>query len=101
VAGLVAREIEKAGIPTVAVSNSLEVTKRVAPPRAVAVRFPFGHATGEPGNRLQQRRVLLEALKLLAEADGPEIRPLPRLKWHRTDYAGLPPVDLPGVRAIR
>ena len=77
------------------------MTRRVRPPRAVAVRFPFGHATGEPGNRLQQRRVLLESLKLLAEARGPEIRFLSDLKWGRTDYAALPPVELPGGNAVR
>lgn len=100
-AGLVAREIEAVGIPTVAVSISAEVTGRVKPPRAVVVRFPFGHALGEPGVPLQQRRVLLEALKLLAEASEPEIRALRSLKWRRTDYAALPAVSLPGGKALR
>ncbi len=69
--------------------------------RAVSVRFPFGHAVGEPGNRIQQRRVLLEALKPLAEAKGPEVRFLSHLKWRRTDYAMLPLVELPGGTAVR
>ena len=100
-AGLVARTLEKAGISTTAISNSLEVTQRIRLPRAVSVRFPFGHAVGEPGNRMQQRRVLLEALKILAEAKEPEVRFLSHLKWRRTDYATLPPVELPGGTAVR
>lgn len=95
-AGLVARVLEKNGIPTVVISNSLEMTRRVRPPRAVSVRFPFGHALGEPGNRVQQRRILLEALKLLVEAREPEILLLSHLRWRRTDYNALPPVVLPG-----
>jgi len=93
-AGLVARSIESLGIPTITISNSLEVTQRVQPPRAVALRFPFGHALGEKNKPEQHRRVLLEALKLLSEATGPELRPLTHLKWRRTDYAALPPIDL-------
>jgi hypothetical protein len=93
--------LEKAGIPTVAISNSVEVTSRIRPPRAVSVRFPFGHAVGEPGNRLQQRRVLLEAMKLLSEAKAPEIRPLSHLKWRRTHYPSIPPVELSGGAIVR
>lgn len=77
------------------ISNSLEVTNGVKPPRAVAVRFPFGHATGEAGNVAQQRRVVLEALALLARATEPTIEMLSLLKWRRTDYAALPPLELP------
>lgn len=99
--GLVARAIEGAGLPTVAISISLGVTRRVRPPRAVFVRFPLGHALGEPGHRLQQRRVLLEALRLLAESESPEIRTLPELRWRRTDYTELAPVELPGGRLVR
>ncbi|MDF1562721.1 MAG: hypothetical protein P1V51_06740 [Deltaproteobacteria bacterium] len=84
-----------------AVSNSLEVTKGVQPPRAVAVRFPFGHATGEVGNVAQQRRVLLEALALLARADEPTVEMLAHLKWRRTKYDELGPVVMPDGRELR
>ncbi len=77
------------------ISNSFEVTKGVKPPRAVAVRFPIGHAPGEPGNGAQQRRVVLEALAILARASEPTIEMLSQLKWRRTDYAALPPLELP------
>lgn len=50
---------------------------------------------------MQQRRVLLEALKILGEAEGPEVRFLSDLKWRRTDYAMLPPVELPGGTSAR
>lgn len=83
------------------ISISLEITQRVKPPRALALRFPFGHALGEPGNRAQQRRVLLETLRLLTSARQPEIRSLPELRWRRTDYSALPPVELPGGTRLR
>nr|WP_145020196.1 hypothetical protein [Geobacter argillaceus] len=47
--GLVARAIEAAGIPTVALSIVREVTEKSPPPRALFLRFPFGRALGEPG----------------------------------------------------
>jgi hypothetical protein len=94
VTGLVARTIEAAGIPTVVISISREVTERVKPPRAIVLRFPFGHATGEPGHIAQQRRIVLEALHLLESANGPAIVSLDHLRWRRTDYASLPPVQL-------
>ncbi len=67
------------------------------PPRVAFVRFPFGHATGEKGRADQQRRVVLEALKLLVEAEAPELRKLSHLKWRRTDYAALEPVTIGDV----
>ena len=83
-----------------AISNSLEVTKGVQPPRAVAVRFPFGHATGEVGNVAQQRRVVLEALALLARAEAPTVEMLSHLKWRRTDYSALDPLVMPDGRVL-
>lgn len=42
-------------------------------------------------NRLKQRGVLLETLKLLAEADGPEIRLLSHLQMAADRLHGAPP----------
>jgi len=55
--GLVQREIEKAGIPTIGISIVREYTEKVQPPRTVHVKWPFGHPLGEPGNIKQQRAV--------------------------------------------
>lgn len=90
--GLVQRVIETAGIPTVSVSLEREVTARVAPPRAVFLKWPLGHPLGEPGHVLQHRRVLWECFADLRrrprEARG-EIRE-PGLRWKRETYE---PVD--------
>jgi len=40
-------------------------------PRAVAVEFPYGHPLGLPGHREMQTRVIQDALRVLAEAKGP------------------------------
>jgi D-proline reductase (dithiol) PrdB len=85
--GLIQREIEKAGIPTIGVSIVREFTEKVQPPRTVFLRWPFGHPLGEPGNKKQQRAVLLEAFKALDNIATPgEIVELP-FRWRRHDYS--------------
>ena len=84
--GLVQREIEKAGIPTVGVSIVREYTEKVQPPRTVYVKWPFGHPLGDPGNVRQQRAVILEAFRVLYESAAPgEIVDWP-FRWRRHDY---------------
>jgi D-proline reductase (dithiol) PrdB len=86
---VVAREVEAAGIATVSLSSSLEVTEKAAPPRALFLRFPFGHALGEPGNRNQQLAVLYRAFSLLFEAETPATIRDAGLQWKQERY--LPP----------
>jgi D-proline reductase (dithiol) PrdB len=64
-AGIVQSIIEKTRIPTVSISLLLEVTKRVEPPRVLAVDRPLGYPLGEPNNPNLQRGILLAALRLL------------------------------------
>ncbi len=89
--GLVQRVIEAAGVPTVSISQVRGVTERLRPPRALFLRWPFGHALGEPGNVPQQRRVLWEMLQDLRErpreARG-EVREL-GLRWRGEEYAAM------------
>lgn len=90
--GLLARTIEAAGIPTVSISLVREVTARVRPPRALYLKWPFGHPLGEPGNVPQQRRVLWECFRDLRERPRErrgEVTDL-ALGWRRETYA---PVD--------
>ncbi len=65
-AGLLQSIIEKAGIATVSISLLLDVTKRVEPPRVLAVDRPLGFPLGEPHNPDLQKRILLAALDLLS-----------------------------------
>ena len=85
--GLAAREIEAAGVATVSLSIVREVTEKTPPPRALYLRFPFGHALGEPGKRDQQFAVLYMAFRLLFEADRPGIIRESGLRWRRETYA--------------
>ncbi|MCC6160064.1 MAG: hypothetical protein IT350_18580 [Deltaproteobacteria bacterium] len=68
------------------ISLSRAITEKVKPPRAVCVRWPFGHPLGEPENASQQRRVIQDAFDLLARADAPAIVDLP-YRWRRETYA--------------
>ena len=63
--GLIQRAVEMVGIPTIGVTLQKEITRRVKPPRALFVRYPFGHPMGEAFAVRQQRAVLLAALEAL------------------------------------
>ena len=85
--GLAARAIEGQGVPTVCLSIVREITEKTPPPRALYLRFPFGHALGERGNRAQHHRVLSRAFRLLFEAEGPGTIRDGGLRWRRETYA--------------
>lgn len=84
--GLVQREIEAQGIPTIGISIVRKFTEKVKPPRTVFLRWPYGHPLGEPFHVAQQRAVLAETFKALYEIKTPgEIVDLP-FKWRRHKY---------------
>jgi D-proline reductase (dithiol) PrdB len=86
--GLIQREIERAGIPTIGLSIVRDYSVKVKPPRTVFLRWPFGHPLGEPFNALQQRVVLAEAFRALCSVSRPgEIVDLP-YRWRRERYEG-------------
>lgn len=81
---VVARELEARGFPTVAVSLLPELSEIVGAPRTLTVRFPFGAPCGNPGNGELHRSVLLEALTLLMDAQGPGEIHASRYAWRRS-----------------
>ena len=84
--GLIQREIEKAGIPTISISILRKLTEEVRPPRAIFLKWPFGHPLGEPGNVAQQMTVLRDAFKAIKEIKEPgTIIDLP-YRWKREKY---------------
>jgi D-proline reductase (dithiol) PrdB len=86
--GLVQREVERAGIPTVGISIVRGYTEKVKPPRSIFLRWPFGHPLGEPFNPEQQRAVLLKAFHALYAIERPgDIIDVP-FRWRRRDYEG-------------
>lgn len=84
--GLIARTIEAAGIPTVSLIGLREIAEKVRPPRALHLRWPFGHPLGEPGNRAQQRCVAHAALRRLYDAREPGTIHDPGWLWRRHSY---------------
>lgn len=66
---LVAAELERQGISTVALILLREVAEEVRPPRSLAVPFPHGYPLDRPGDPERQHAVIEAALRLL---EGPE-----------------------------
>jgi len=76
--GLIQREIEAAGIPSVGVSVCPDITDHLQVPRAVALRFPMGSPFGASMDTSMQLRILRDALSLIESTKIPgEIVQLP------------------------
>ena len=79
--GLIAREIEAAGVPTLSMTSAWDITRAVAPPRSVYVHHPLGHQTGAPGDLAGQRAIVDAALRAgLAMREPGEMVELP-FRW--------------------
>jgi hypothetical protein len=65
--GLVAAELERRGIATVAIQLLRKVAERVRPPRALFVPFRHGYPLDAPGEPQRQRVVLEAALRMLED----------------------------------
>jgi hypothetical protein len=78
--GLVAAEMERQGIATVAIQLLRHVAERVRPPRALCVPFRHGYPLDAPGDPPRQIAVIEAALRLL---EDPDARP-PVLADHRS-----------------
>jgi D-proline reductase (dithiol) PrdB len=63
--------IEDAGITTISISLSEEITGKVRPPRALWPGFPLGHPLGYPDQIDCQLHVLRIMLNLLEELESP------------------------------
>ncbi len=69
--GLVARQVEAAGIPTLCMTSALDITRAVNPPRAAFLDFPLGHTTGAPNDPQMQRAIMADALSSFASMTAP------------------------------
>jgi hypothetical protein len=69
--GLVARELESRGIPTVSLSALRKPTLLVRPPRALFTRNANGQIVGAPHDHAGQLSVLRQALRVLIDASEP------------------------------
>ncbi len=79
--GLIAREIEAAGVATLSMTSAWDITRAVAPPRSAYVHHPLGHQTGAPGDSAGQRAIVHAALRAgVAMREPGEIVELP-FRW--------------------
>jgi len=69
---LVAAELERRGIATVAIQLLREVAEKVRPPRALMVPFRHGNPLGLPDDPAGQHAVIEAALRLL---EAPDLAP--------------------------
>lgn len=67
--GLVAAELERQGISTVAIQLLRHVAEKVRPPRALAVPFRHGYPLGRPDDAGHQQAVISAALRMLEESN--------------------------------
>ncbi len=87
--GLLAREIEKAGVTTVGLALVREVAEAARAPRLLFLHWPFGHALGEPGKPEQQRTVLHDMLSMARRATRPGLIVDLPYRWRRETYSPI------------
>lgn len=61
--GLIAREVESAGIPTLCLTSAIDITRAVNPPRAAFLDYPLGHTAGKPRDAANQKAIMIDALE--------------------------------------
>jgi D-proline reductase (dithiol) PrdB len=74
--GIVARELEKIGIPTVMISVDRALTDQIRPPRTAYYAGEFGSVAGKPNWKQFQTRILDESLRWIESFDQPGSRRL-------------------------
>lgn len=87
--GLLAREIEACGVTTVALSLVRELSVQIKAPRMLSLHWPFGHALGEPHNRLQQETVLHDAFTMARLAPHAGLAVDLPYQWKRQVYSPI------------
>ena len=97
-----AHMLEERGLPTTVLALVLPQVENTRPPRALMVPFMLGRPLGEPNDSDFQRRVLLQALRLLERTDGPVIlEHFPDDNPSHADRSGWEPsVKVPAPRAF-
>jgi hypothetical protein len=110
--GLIAREIEATGIPTLCMTSAWSITAAANPPRSAFLDFPLGHTAGRPDEPEEQVSIMRDALALFGSIAEPgQIVPLDyawpepwkhearALKDHRTPRHDTPQYERDADRA--
>ena len=74
---------------TVGLSLVREVAERVRGPRMLHLRWPFGHALGEPGAVDQQRTILHDMLSMARSAPRAGLVVELPYRWRRETYSSI------------
>ena len=69
--GIIARELEKQGIPTIMLAVDRAITDKIRPPRTAYYAGEFGAVVGKPNWKQYQLRVLDETLRWIETFDQP------------------------------
>ena len=69
--GIVARELEQKGVPTIMLAVDRAITDKVRPPRTAYYKGEFGAVVGKPNHKQYQLRVLDETLRWIETFDQP------------------------------
>ena len=86
--------IEGAGIATISITLSEEITRKIHPPRALWPGFPLGHPLGFPEQADRQLQVLRTMLKLLEELKSPGAIIKKNMTSNRVNFSAyLPPIN--------
>ena len=64
---LIAADLERHGIPSVAIQSLRRVAEKVRPPRALSVPFRHGYPLDAPGDPAKQHAVIEAAFKMLED----------------------------------
>lgn len=67
--GVLARAVERCGLPTVCSTNARDITGLVKPPRSGFLNFPLGNSVGAPRDPAQQRAVCRDILSLAGRCE--------------------------------
>ena len=69
--GLIARELESAGIATVSLTSAWTITASAKPPRALYTDFPLGNTSGPPNRPDVQVEIVRQALAMVESTSTP------------------------------
>lgn len=83
--GLIARQLEEAGVPTLSMTSARDITRAAWPPRAVFLDYPLGHTAGRAGEPELNRAIMVDTLAAFEAIDEPgAIVDLP-YRWAESD----------------
>ena len=69
--GLIARQLEAAGIATLSLTSARDITRAAWPPRAAFLDYPLGHTSGRPNDPEINRSIMVDALRAFETIAAP------------------------------